>query len=61
MRIPGGRIGDVGAELGKAERLFRQSLELNPKQVEARIRLGHVLGRRGRHQEAIVELRRATM
>jgi tetratricopeptide (TPR) repeat protein len=54
-------IGDAGDELGKAERLFRQSLEQNPKQVEARIRLGRVLGRRGRHQDAIVELRRATM
>ena len=54
-------IGDEGDELGKAERLFRQSLELDPKQNEARIRLGRVLGRRGRHQDAIVELRRATM
>jgi tetratricopeptide (TPR) repeat protein len=54
-------IGDEGAELAKAERLFRQSLELDPKQTEARIRLGRVLGRRGRHQDAIVELRRATM
>ena len=54
-------IGDEGDELGKAERLFRQSLERNPKQTEARIRLGRVLGRRGRHQDAIVELRRATM
>ncbi len=54
-------IGDEGDELGKAERLFRQSLELDPKQTEARIRLGRVLGRRGRHQDAIVELRRATM
>jgi len=54
-------IGDEGDELGKAERLFRQSLELNSKQTEARIRLGRVLGRRGRHQDAIAELRRATM
>src|SRR6187200_1154137 len=46
-------IGDEGDELGKAERLFRQSLELNSKQTEARIRLGRVLGRRGRHQDAI--------
>ena len=53
-------IGDEGDELGKAERLFRQALELNSKQTEARIRLGRVLGRRGRHQDAIVELRRAT-
>ena len=54
-------IGDEGDELRKAERLFRESLERNPKQIEARIRLGRVLGRRGRHQDAIVELRRATM
>ena len=53
-------IGDEGDELRKAERLFRESLERNPKQIEARIRLGRVLGRRGRHQEAIAELRRAT-
>ena len=54
-------IGDEADELRKAERLFRESLERNPKQIEGRIRLGRVLGRRGRHQEAIVELRRATM
>lgn len=54
-------IGDESEELRKAERLFRASLERNPKQIEARIRLGRVLGRRGRHQDAIVELRRATM
>jgi hypothetical protein len=55
------QIGDEGDELRKAERLFRESLERNPKQVESRIRLGRVLGRRGHHQDAIVELRRATM
>jgi tetratricopeptide (TPR) repeat protein len=54
-------IGDEGDELRKAERLFRESLERNPKQIEPRIRLGRVLGRRGRHQDAIVVLRRATM
>jgi len=54
-------IGDEADELRKAERLFRESLERNPKQIEARIRLGRVLGRRGRHQDAIAELRRATM
>ena len=54
-------IGDEGDELRKAERLFRESLERNPQQIEGRIRLGRVLGRRGRHQDAIVELRRATM
>jgi tetratricopeptide (TPR) repeat protein len=54
------QIGDERDELGKAERLFRQSLERDPTRTEARIRLGRVLGRRGRHQDAIVELRRAT-
>jgi tetratricopeptide (TPR) repeat protein len=54
-------IGDEGDELGRAERLFRQTLERDPMRTEARVRLGRVLGRRGRHQDAIVELRRATM
>ena len=54
-------IGDEGDELGRAERLFRQTLERDPTRTEARIRLGRVLGRRGRHQDAIVELRRAAM
>ena len=52
-------IGSESAELRNAERLFRESLERNPEQPEVRIRLGRVLGRRGRHQEAIVELRQA--
>ena len=54
-------IGTEEAELRNAERLFRQSLERNPDRTEARIRMGRILGRRGRHQEAIAELRRATM
>jgi tetratricopeptide (TPR) repeat protein len=54
-------VGDESAELRKAERLFRESLEHDPMRAEARIRLGRILGRRGRHQDAIVELRRATM
>jgi tetratricopeptide (TPR) repeat protein len=53
--------GTEDEELRKAERLFRESLERDQTRTEARIRLGRVLGRRGRHQEAIVELRRATM
>ncbi len=52
-------IGAEGAELRTAERLFRESLEHDPGRAEARIRLGRVLGRRGRHQEAIAELRTA--
>jgi len=53
-------IGAESDELRNAERLFRQSLERDSLRSEARIRLGRVLGRRGRHQEAIVELRQAT-
>jgi tetratricopeptide (TPR) repeat protein len=53
-------IGSEEEELRKAERLFRESLEREPRRNEARIRLGRVLGRRGRHQDAIAELRRAT-
>lgn len=54
-------VGTEDDELGRAERLFRESLEREPRRNEARIRLGRILGRRGRHKEAIVELRRATM
>ncbi len=54
-------IGSESDELRRSERLFRDSLEHDPERVEPRIRLGRVLGRRGRHQDAIVELRRATM
>lgn len=53
-------VGDEGAELRNAERLFREALEHDPRLTEARIRLGRVLGRRGRHEDAIAELRRAT-
>ena len=53
--------GDEGEELRRAEKLYRESLERDPDRAEARIRLGRVLNRRGRHQDAIVELRRATM
>jgi tetratricopeptide (TPR) repeat protein len=53
--------GDEGEELRRAERFYRESLERDPDRAEARIRLGRVLNRRGRHQDAIVELRRATM
>jgi len=53
--------GDEGEELRRAEKLYRESLERDPNRAEARIRLGRVLNRRGRHQDAIVELRRATM
>ena len=53
--------GDEGEELRRAEKFYRESLERDSNRAEARIRLGRVLNRRGRHQDAIVELRRATM
>lgn len=45
-------------ELRRAEQLFRQALKVNPRHVEARLRLGQVLGQLRRSAEALVELRR---
>jgi hypothetical protein len=39
--------------------LFRRALAASPTHTEARIRLGRVLGQRGRHEEAVRELRQA--
>lgn len=44
----------------QAEQLFRRALDLDPELAEARIRLAHVLGDRGRHAEAAAALARAT-
>jgi hypothetical protein len=46
-------------ELTFAGRDLRRALELDPELVEARIRLGHVLGDQGHHQEATELLRPA--
>ncbi len=46
-------------ELADAEDQFRHALDLDPSLVEARIRLGHVIGMRGRHEQAVTELRQA--
>lgn len=54
------RVGSRNEELTSAERLFKQALALDPTIVEARVRLGRVLGLRGRHAEAAVQLRVAT-
>jgi HEAT repeat protein len=62
MSPPSGWRLDVNSsagELRQAERLFRQTLAEQPDLVEARIRLGRVLGLSGRHGEAVQELRRA--
>jgi tetratricopeptide (TPR) repeat protein len=50
-------IQEKGRELRRAEQLYKRALERNPKLIEARIRLGRVLGLRGRHEEAIAQLR----
>ena len=52
-------IQEEGAELRLAEQLYKRALERNPRLIEARIRLGRVLGLRGRHEEAVAQLRQA--
>lgn len=52
-------LGSVRAELGRAERFFRDALSHDADHLEARVRRGNTLGRLGRHDEAIAELRRA--
>ena len=55
MRVP---YGSAGGELEGAEGYFREALEIEPDLAEARLRLGRVLGLRGRHAEAVAELTR---
>jgi tetratricopeptide (TPR) repeat protein len=55
----GTTLGSGKAELNRAERFFRETLALEPQNIEARIRHGHVLGELGHHAEAAAELRRA--
>ncbi|HMC78483.1 MAG TPA: tetratricopeptide repeat protein [Vicinamibacterales bacterium] len=43
----------------QAERLFRRALRADPALVEARVRLGRLLGEQKHHDEALVELRAA--
>jgi tetratricopeptide (TPR) repeat protein len=52
-------IGDATTEQQKAERRFEEALERDPNLIEARIRLGHVRGLLGRHEEAAADLRTA--
>lgn len=49
----------ASAHLATAERFFRQALAADPSLAEARVRLGRVLGERGRHAEALGELKQA--
>jgi len=51
--------GTVIDERSLAETAFRSAITRDPGLVEARIRLGHVLGDRGEHADAVRELRHA--
>jgi tetratricopeptide (TPR) repeat protein len=50
-------LGSEQEELRRAEELFRRALQADPEYLEARLRLGQVLGRLGRHADALTELR----
>jgi tetratricopeptide (TPR) repeat protein len=49
-------VGPEQTELERAAGFFRRALALNPVHVEARVRLGRILGQLGRHREAAAEL-----
>ena len=51
-------IADERTQLVRAERHFKQTLEIDPDFVEARLRLGRVVGLDGRHDAAARELER---
>ena len=53
-------VGSRGEELSAAERLYRRALDAKADFDEARIRYARVLGRRGRHAEAVTELQKVT-
>jgi tetratricopeptide (TPR) repeat protein len=53
-------IASEQEELKRAEELFRRAVKADPEYVEAHLRLGQVLGRLGRHDEALTELRTAS-
>lgn len=58
---PGGLVFAVGSErsnLREAEDFFRRAVELDGAFAEARMRLGHVLGLLGRHEDAASQLQR---
>lgn len=60
--LPGGltfEVASARSNLRQAETFFRRALELDGGLVEARVRLGRVVGLQGRHDEAARELRGA--
>ena len=58
--VPGMKVDVLSAknELEATEKFFRQVIALRPDLAEPHVRLGHVLGALGRHDEAADELRR---
>jgi tetratricopeptide (TPR) repeat protein len=52
-------IGSADANFRRAERFLRRAIELDERALEARVRLGRVLGQQGRHEDASRELQRA--
>jgi tetratricopeptide (TPR) repeat protein len=52
-------VGPVDEHLAQAERLMTRAVDRDPQLAEARVRLGHVLARRGRHARAIEQLQRS--
>lgn len=53
-------IGSEEEEMRLAESLFRRALAVSPRHIEARLHLGRVLTRLGRHDAAVKELRLVT-
>jgi hypothetical protein len=53
------QLRSPSGELGRSEDLLRRALQRDGGHAEARLRLGNVLGLRGKHAEAIRELERA--
>jgi len=56
MRVP---FGSASGELEAAERFYRRAIEADGELGEAHVRLGRVLGLRGRHADASAALRGA--
>src|SRR5574338_725017 len=58
MALP---VDSADQELAEAQRFFSRAVDQDPGLVEARVRLGRVLGLRGRSAEAIRHLREASL
>jgi tetratricopeptide (TPR) repeat protein len=52
------RVDSSRSELGRAESLFRRALTIDPRTLEARVRLGRVLSLQEKYADALTELRR---